>query len=128
MQRNIDSGSLKMSNCFSCGRLKYAVCGDAVCVSGDGGEHLVLRRGEYDSEREFKDALYAECGLTCGQWLSKVKPKPQKRSKVVVAEKANVANPVSGGVSVRSGLGWIVASVLGGCLIGTYVLFFLGVI
>ena len=109
-----------MGSCYSCKRCELIASGDAVCVSDDGVQHLVLKRGEYDSLKEFKGALYDSCGLSCVKY--------EVKSKADVDKRGVKAVDVSGGKRGRFCDGWDVAIVLGVCLVSTYVLVVLGVL
>jgi hypothetical protein len=62
-------------NCYTCAKCSFGKDVNAYCVSDDGVKHLVLELALYDSFGAFKSALLHECGLTCSQYLRRVKPK-----------------------------------------------------
>lgn len=60
-------------------RCGFNAAGDAVCNTECGKAVSILRRQLYESNREFRDALYYECGSACTKYLPK--NKNHKRSK-----------------------------------------------
>lgn len=120
-----------MTNCLDCNRCNSNKYGNAVCRSEDSVEHLILERKLYDSDKEFRAALF-ECGRDCDKFVTRGKAKNKKpangASKEAPEKPApNIIESAGSGFSFKQGLGWIVASSLAGVLTVTYLMICMGV-
>ena len=105
-----------MINCYDCERCGKDKHGNAVCTSEDGKSHIILEYKLYDSDGDFRRALF-ECGRECGKFVLRTKKK---------AEQCKALNVES--MSLIQCAGWITATCIAGALVATYLLIAVGVL